>query len=88
MKEDESQRERRLLSRLNVLKQATIWAGERDISCSIRNQHKNGAELRVAPDITVPDRFFLHVPDDWGFLPNGREVAKERSTWRRNLRHA
>ncbi|UVK36533.1 PilZ domain-containing protein [Mesorhizobium sp. AR10] len=58
--------ERRLHLRLGVLKHATILAGAQnaEITCSVRNQHKHGAELRVAPDASVPDRFLLHVPVD------------------------
>jgi len=64
MDPSEPRKERRLDARDIVLKEATIIAGDLKLNCSIRNQHANGAELRVAPDAQVPDRFLLHVPAD------------------------
>lgn len=79
MQEEEPKPERRHLSRPNVLKQAIILAGSSEIACSIRNQHTDGAELRVAADASVPDRFFLDVPDDG-------VVYQTVVRWRRNER--
>ncbi|MER8389166.1 PilZ domain-containing protein [Mesorhizobium sp. M1428] len=58
--------DRRLHQRTPVLKDATITTGRRDmdISCSVCNQHERGAELRVAADALVPDRFVLFIPED------------------------
>ena len=50
--------------RPKVLKGAAILQGMNDssIPCTIRNMHDGGAELRVAVDIVVPDRFLLFLP--------------------------
>ncbi|TIR89880.1 MAG: PilZ domain-containing protein [Mesorhizobium sp.] len=52
--------------RPRVLKGGTIITGFRnsEISCSLRNQHSQGAELKVAADIQIPVRFLLYVPID------------------------
>ncbi|GLR40818.1 MULTISPECIES: PilZ domain-containing protein [Mesorhizobium] len=52
--------------RSRVLKGASIITGiqNSEVSCTVRNQHVNGAELRVAPDAKVPERFLLYVPVD------------------------
>ena len=71
--------ERRLHVREFVLKEATIIANGIRIACSIRNQHEQGAELRVAADTGIPDRFLLEVPaDDMAY----RALVR----WRRNDR--
>lgn len=35
-----------------------------EISCSIRNMNKEGAELKVASSASIPERFLLYVPVD------------------------
>ncbi|RWB14363.1 MAG: PilZ domain-containing protein [Mesorhizobium sp.] len=52
--------------RPRVLKGGTIITGfqNSEISCSLRNQHSKGAELRVASDVQIPERFLLYVPVD------------------------
>ena len=56
--------ERRLHVREFVLKEATIIAGAVKVGCSVRNQHEQGAELRVPADTDLPERFLLEVPAD------------------------
>ncbi|MER8747984.1 PilZ domain-containing protein [Mesorhizobium sp. M1050] len=56
--------ERRSHTRGIVLKDATIITDDAKIDCCVRNQHAHGAELRVDPSITIPDRFTLQVPED------------------------
>ncbi|TRC98380.1 PilZ domain-containing protein [Mesorhizobium sp. WSM4303] len=48
------------------MKGATIITGiqNSEVSCSIKNQHEAGAELRVPPDARVPEHFLLYVPTD------------------------
>jgi hypothetical protein len=60
--EEENRREHRQ----RVLKGATILNGIKnsEIACTIRNMHKNGAELKVALDAPVPQEFLLYVPVD------------------------
>jgi hypothetical protein len=71
--------ERRLHVREFVLKEATIIANGVRIGCSVRNQHEQGAELRVAVDMDIPERFLLEVPaDDMAY----RALVR----WRRNDR--
>jgi len=71
--------ERRLHVREFVLKEATIVANGVRIGCSVRNQHEQGAELRVAADVKIPERFLLEVPaDDTAY----RALVR----WRRNDR--
>lgn len=71
--------ERRLHVREFVLKEATIIANGFRIACSVRNQHHHGAELRVAADVGIPERFLLEVPaDDTAY----RALVR----WRRNDR--
>ena len=71
--------ERRSHARGIVLKDATVITEDANIDCSVRNQHAHGAELRVDPGVTIPDRFVLHVPaDDASY----RAVVR----WRRNER--
>lgn len=52
--------------RPRVLKSGTIIAGIKnsEISCTLRNQHSKGAELRVTADVQIPERFLLYVPLD------------------------
>ncbi|CDX16364.1 hypothetical protein LCM4577_30425 [Mesorhizobium sp. LCM 4577] len=71
--------ERRLHVREFVLKEATIIANGVRIGCSVRNQHEQGAELRVAAGMDIPERFLLEVPaDDMAY----RALVR----WRRNDR--
>ena len=71
--------ERRLHVREFVLKEATIIAAGVRIACSVRNQHEQGAELRVAANVKIPERFLLEVPaDDMAY----RALVR----WRRNDR--
>ncbi len=71
--------ERRHHAREFVLKDAMIVADGVRIACSIRNQHEHGAELRVDPNVLIPDRFLLDIPADGATY---RAVAR----WRRNER--
>ncbi len=67
--------------RQRVLKGATIITSihNSEIPCVVRNQHTNGAELKVAADAIIPERFSLYVPVDG--------VAYEALVrWRRNDR--
>ena len=52
--------------RHRVLKGATIIHGSRnsEISCTVRNQHSQGAEVAVAADVMIPSEFVLYVPVD------------------------
>ncbi|WP_337918714.1 PilZ domain-containing protein [Pseudaminobacter soli (ex Zhang et al. 2022)] len=52
--------------RQRVLKGATIIIdlSKSEISCTIRNQHSNGAELRVPLGVEIPTEFTLYVPTD------------------------
>ncbi len=67
--------------RQRVLKGGTIILGiqSSEISCVLRNQHENGAELKVPPDTRVPDRFLLYVPSDG-------VAYRSEVRWRRNDR--
>ena len=49
-----------------MLKGATILLGikQSEISCTIRNMHDHGAEIRLPPSTYVPDSFLLYVPTD------------------------
>lgn len=61
----------RKLHRQRVLKGATILNGvsKSEITCTIRNMHEQGAELRVPLEATVPKSFLLYVPvDGIGYL--------------------
>ncbi|WP_082222387.1 PilZ domain-containing protein [Mesorhizobium loti] len=60
------QNDQRRQHRQRVLKGAAIITGiqNSEISCFIKNQHDNGAELRVAADAWVPERFLLYVASD------------------------
>ena len=52
--------------RRRVLKRATILLGIKhsEISCTIRNMHEDGAELRLPPSTVVPKNFLLYIPTD------------------------
>lgn len=52
--------------RNRVLKGASIITGvsNSEITCTIRNMHQSGAELRVSADARIPERFLLYVPVD------------------------
>lgn len=58
--------DRRREHRPRVLKGATIIGGGRasGVTCTIRNMHSNGAELRVDASSPVPALFLLYVPVD------------------------
>lgn len=67
--------------RQRVLKGGSIITGIKnsEISCTLRNQNEGGAELKVAPDARVPDRFLLYVPVDG-------VAYRSEVRWRRNDR--
>ena len=73
--------EHRREHRQRVLKGGTIITSiqNSEISCTLRNQHQGGAELKVPPESRVPDRFLLYVPVDG--IAYRSEVC-----WRRNDR--
>jgi hypothetical protein len=52
--------------RQRVLKGASIIGdvNTSEISCTVRNMHSKGAELRVPVDVVVPDDFLLYIPND------------------------
>ncbi len=52
--------------RQRVLKGATIIVNlsKSEVSCTVRNQHANGAELRVPLEVHIPEQFTLYVPVD------------------------
>ncbi len=52
--------------RKRVLKGATIILSisHSEISCTLRNQHDNGAELKVPAEARIPSEFLLYVPVD------------------------
>ncbi len=60
--ESENKRERRQ----RVLKGAAILSGvsKSEIACTIRNMHKDGAELKVPVEAPLPQQFLLYVPVD------------------------
>lgn len=61
-----SEQENRREHRQRVLKGASILNGIAfsEVKCTVRNQHANGAELRVSPEARVPQEFLLYVPVD------------------------
>ncbi len=63
---EEPEWERPRQRRQRVLKGASILSGvnKSEITCTIRNMHEHGAELRVAIDARVPREFLLYVPTD------------------------
>lgn len=58
--------EHRREHRQRVLKGATIITSitNSETSCTIRNQHAGGAELKVPLEAKVPSEFLLYVPVD------------------------
>ena len=52
--------------RTRVLKGASIIINmaKSEIPCTLRNQHANGAELKIAGEIALPARFTLYVAAD------------------------
>ncbi|UCI05348.1 PilZ domain-containing protein [Mesorhizobium sp. B1-1-8] len=78
---DENAGEPRREHRQRVLKGGTIITGiqNSEVSCTIRNQNSGGAELKVAPESRVPDRFLLYVPVDG-------VAYRTEVRWRRNGR--
>lgn len=78
---EENSGEHRHEHRQRVLKGGTIITGiqNSEVSCTLRNQNNGGAELKVAPESRVPDRFLLYVPVDG--IAYRAEVR-----WRRNDR--
>jgi hypothetical protein len=67
--------------RQRVLRGGSIITGIKnsEISCTLRNQHDDGAELKVPPEARVPDRFLLYVPVDG-------VAYRSEVRWRRNDR--
>lgn len=49
-----------------MLKGGTIITGiqNSEVSCTVRNQHASGAELKIPLEARVPDQFLLYVPLD------------------------
>ena len=66
------------LHRPRVLKRATIIKSSTDseVTCTVRNMHSDGAELKVDGLAAVPASFILYVPSD------GKAYACEMR-WRR-----
>ncbi len=67
--------------RQRVLKGASIIGdvNTSEISCTVRNMHSKGAELRVPADVVVPDDFLLYIPTDAkGFRSVVRWRTKDR----------
>lgn len=64
MAADDPPIERRSDARPIVHKAGTISSGNQSIECTIRNQHAQGAELRVDAEADIPETFMLHVPAD------------------------
>lgn len=58
--------EERREHRRRVLKGATILTGMQNsaLSCTIRNLHQHGAEIRIDADVPVPGHFLLYVPSE------------------------
>ncbi|MER8955397.1 PilZ domain-containing protein [Mesorhizobium sp. M0045] len=52
--------------RQRVLKRATIIISitSSEISCTMRNQHASGAELKLPAETRIPTEFLLYVPVD------------------------
>ena len=52
--------------RQRVLKGASILLGvnRSETTCTVRNMHGSGAELRVPEGVVVPPEFLLYVPID------------------------
>ncbi|WP_181170725.1 PilZ domain-containing protein [Mesorhizobium sp. B2-6-2] len=61
-----SNKEHRSEHRNRVLKGATIITSitNSETTCTIRNQHADGAELKVPLETRVPAEFLLYVPVD------------------------
>lgn len=61
-----AENELRIQRRQRVLKGAAILTGinNSEVTCTVRNMHSNGAELKVSIDARVPDEFLLYVPVD------------------------
>jgi hypothetical protein len=53
-------------TRSRVLKGASVilGTGRSEISCVMRNQTAEGAELKVPPEAAIPSSFQLYVPVD------------------------
>lgn len=60
------QSEHRREHRSRVLKGAAILVdiNTSEISCTVRNMHSHGAELRVPLGANIPQEFLLYVPVD------------------------
>lgn len=58
--------EQRREHRQRVLKGAAILTGitNSEVTCTVRNMHNNGAEIRVPLDARVPPEFLLYVSVD------------------------
>ncbi|RWA74897.1 PilZ domain-containing protein [Mesorhizobium sp.] len=78
---EENSGEHRRGHRQRVLKGGTIITGiqNSEVSCTLRNQNEGGAELKVAPESRIPDRFLLYVPLDG-------VAYRAEVRWRRNDR--
>lgn len=64
--EQSAQADVRRIHRRRVLKRGSILGSitTSEISCSIRNMHEAGAELKVPPYVPVPTTFLLYVATD------------------------
>lgn len=58
--------EQRRRHRQRVLKGASILTGitNSEITCTVRNMHKNGGELKIPIGARIPQQFLLYVPVD------------------------
>ena len=81
MKTAGQESDNRRAHRGRVLKRATIIVdiANSEMSCTIRNQHSGGAELKISPEARVPQIFLLYVPVDG-------VAYKSIVRWRRNDR--
>lgn len=63
---DKDSAQNRREHRQRVLKGGTIITGiqNSEVSCTLRNQHEGGAELKIPLEARVPDRFLLYVSVD------------------------
>jgi hypothetical protein len=58
--QDERQRRQRVLKGASIL----IDVDTSEVTCTIRNMHDSGAELRVPIGAPIPNEFLLYVPAD------------------------
>lgn len=66
MSPDDDHEQQQREHRNRVLKGAHILTGVNNsaISCTIRNMHLHGAELRIPIEARIPAQFLLYVPVD------------------------